>query len=107
VPIVTGDAALDHFVAPLVARHDECGQVAEAKAKRGERRHDDELQLFTHCTISGSLAIFAAIRRASSRGSSDVGDHSKSDLEVVLSFSHRGGDLLANHCNGQFRADGK
>ena len=25
----------------------------------------------------------------------------------VLSFSHRGGDLLANHCNGQFRADGK
>src|SRR5215472_16385132 len=53
VPIVTGDAALDHFAAPLVARHDEGGQVAEAKAKYGERRHDDELQPLTHCTSSG------------------------------------------------------
>ena len=32
VPIVAGDVALDHFVAPLVARHDKGGQVAEAKA---------------------------------------------------------------------------
>src|SRR6516164_4971584 len=32
-PIEAGDAALDHFVAPLVARHDEGGQVAAAEAK--------------------------------------------------------------------------
>jgi hypothetical protein len=31
LPIVVGDAALDHFVAPLVARHDEGGEVAAAK----------------------------------------------------------------------------
>jgi len=68
VPIVAGDAALDHLVAPLVARHDEGGQVAEAKAKRCERRHDDELQQVTHRTISGSFTISAAIRHASSQG---------------------------------------
>jgi hypothetical protein len=34
-------------LAPLVARHDEGGQVAEAKAKHGECRHDDELERLT------------------------------------------------------------
>ena len=31
VPVVAGDAALDHFVAPLIARHDEGSEVAAAK----------------------------------------------------------------------------
>jgi hypothetical protein len=43
VPVVAGDAALDLFVAPFVARHDEGREIAAAKAKRAERRHDDEL----------------------------------------------------------------
>jgi hypothetical protein len=43
-PIVAGDAALDHFVAPLIARHDERGEIAAAEAKRAERHHNDDLQ---------------------------------------------------------------
>ena len=63
------------------------------------------------CLLADQLRQFSNIRRDPlgliAPGSSDVGDHSKSDLEVVLSFSHRRRDLLANHCNGQSRADGK
>jgi len=44
LPIVAGDASLDHLVAPVVACHDESGQVATAEAQRGERRHDDEFR---------------------------------------------------------------
>jgi hypothetical protein len=36
--------ALDHFVAPLIARHDEGSEVAAAEAKRGERHHYKDLQ---------------------------------------------------------------
>src|SRR6516225_7628545 len=69
LPAVAGDAALDHFVAPAVA-DDEAGQVATAETKPAKGDHDDELQQLTHRTSSGSFAIFAAIRRASSRVSS-------------------------------------
>src|SRR6516162_4735296 len=64
LPAVAGDAALDHFVAPAVACDDEAGQVATAETKPAKGDHDDELQQLTHRTSSGSLAIFAAIRRA-------------------------------------------
>ena len=60
---------LDHF-APAVARDDEAGQVATAEAKRAESHHDNELQQLAHRSNSGSLAIFTAIRRASSLVSS-------------------------------------
>ena len=43
VPVVAGDMALDHFVAPLIARHDEGSEVAAAEAKRGERHHYKDL----------------------------------------------------------------
>jgi hypothetical protein len=43
-PVVAGDAALDHFVAPLIACHDEGSEVAAAEAKRAKCNHDDELQ---------------------------------------------------------------
>jgi hypothetical protein len=49
LPVVTGDTALDHFVAPAVACDDKGDQVATAEAKRAERCHDDELQQLTHC----------------------------------------------------------
>ena len=42
--MVVGDATLNHFVAPLIARYDEGGEVAAAEAKRAEPRHDNELQ---------------------------------------------------------------
>ncbi len=48
VPVVAGDAALDHFVAPFVACHDERGEITAAKAKRAKGPHDDELQQLTH-----------------------------------------------------------
>jgi hypothetical protein len=64
--IVAGDTALDHFIAPFVARHDERGENTAAKAKRAERYEDDELQPLTHRSNLASLAIFAVIRRASS-----------------------------------------
>jgi hypothetical protein len=38
LPVVAGDAALDHFVAPAVASDDEGGQVATGEAKPAERR---------------------------------------------------------------------
>jgi hypothetical protein len=44
VPVVAGDAALDHFVTPPIARHDERGEIAAAEAKRAERNHNDDLQ---------------------------------------------------------------
>src|SRR6516162_7615290 len=44
VPVVASDAPLDHFVAPLIARHDEGSEVAAAIAKRAERHHKDDLQ---------------------------------------------------------------
>jgi len=36
LPVVAGDPALDHFVPPLIARHDEGSKVAAAEAKRAE-----------------------------------------------------------------------
>ena len=75
VPVVAGETALDHFVAPAVARDDGGCQVPDAKAKRAKRHHNDDLQpqlahdasFRAFSTAPGSLAIFAAIRRASSR----------------------------------------
>jgi hypothetical protein len=49
----------------------------------------------------GNFAMFAAIRRASSRVSSLAADHR------YYGIVNRGGGSPANHCNGQFRADGK
>jgi hypothetical protein len=54
----------------VFACNDEAGEKAAAETKRAESHHDDELQWFTHRNSSGSLAMFAAIRRASSRVSS-------------------------------------
>jgi hypothetical protein len=44
LPVVAGDTALDHFVAPLVARHDEGSEIAAAEAERAERHYNKELQ---------------------------------------------------------------
>jgi hypothetical protein len=44
LPVVAGQTALDHFVAPLIARHDEGSDIAAAEAKRAERNHNDDLQ---------------------------------------------------------------
>ncbi len=44
MPIVPGDAALDHFVPPVIARQDEGGEIAAAEAKRAERDHNENLQ---------------------------------------------------------------
>src|SRR6266700_403408 len=51
VPVVAGDAALNHFVAPFVACHDERGEIAAAKAKRAKGYHDDELQQLAHHSV--------------------------------------------------------
>jgi hypothetical protein len=40
----TGDAALDHFVAPFIACDDERGEIAAAKTKPTKANHDDGLQ---------------------------------------------------------------
>jgi hypothetical protein len=60
LPVVAGDSALDHFVAEAVARNEEGDAVAAAKAKRAERRHDDELQQLTHRSSSGATPTPAA-----------------------------------------------
>ena len=44
LPIVASDAALDHFVAPFVARQDEANEIAAAKAKPAKGNHDNDLQ---------------------------------------------------------------
>src|SRR4029077_11421117 len=44
LPVVTGDTALDHFVAPPIAGHDEGSEIAAAEAKGAERNHNAELQ---------------------------------------------------------------
>ena len=44
LPVVAGDMALDHFVASLIARHDEGSEVAAAEAKRCERHHYKDLR---------------------------------------------------------------
>jgi hypothetical protein len=44
LPVVASDPALDHFVSPFVARHDERGEITAAEAKRAERDHNDDLQ---------------------------------------------------------------
>src|ERR1700720_2877704 len=43
LPVVASDAALDHFVAPFVAGHDERGEIAAAKTKPAKGNHDDHL----------------------------------------------------------------
>ena len=47
-PVVAGDTALDHFVAPPIACHDERGETAAAKTESAKGYHDDELQKLTH-----------------------------------------------------------
>ena len=47
-PVVAGDTALDHFVAPPIACHDERGETAAAKTENAKGYHDDELQKLTH-----------------------------------------------------------
>jgi hypothetical protein len=44
LPVVASGAALDHLVAPLIARHDEGSKIATAEANRAERDHDDDLR---------------------------------------------------------------
>ena len=44
LPVVAGDTALDHFVAPMVACDDEAGEVAAAEAKCPERNHNENLE---------------------------------------------------------------
>jgi hypothetical protein len=44
LPVVAGDTALNHFVPPLITRHDEGREVAAAEAKRAERNHNENLQ---------------------------------------------------------------
>ena len=44
LPVVASDTALDHFVAPLIARHDEGSEVAAAEAKGAESHHNENLQ---------------------------------------------------------------
>jgi hypothetical protein len=44
VPIVAGDAALDHFIAPLIACDDECGEIPAAEANGAESDHNENLQ---------------------------------------------------------------
>jgi hypothetical protein len=51
VPVVAGDAALDHFVTPPVPRHEEGSKVAAAEAKPTKGDHDDELQQLTHGSV--------------------------------------------------------
>ena len=41
--VVVCKTALNHVVAPLIARHDECNEVAAAEAKHAERGHKAEL----------------------------------------------------------------
>src|SRR5262249_1130867 len=60
--VVAGDTMLNHF-APAVACDDEAGQITTAEAKGAESRHDNELQQQLAHRSSGSLAMFAAIRR--------------------------------------------
>src|SRR4029077_19074277 len=55
LPVVAGDTALDHFIAPLIARHDERGEVAAAKAKPAKSDHDDDLQ--QHLGTSRALSM--------------------------------------------------
>jgi hypothetical protein len=63
--VVAGSTALDHFVAPILVRHDEGGEVAAAKAKRAERHHDDELQLLAHGPTPLKSSTAAGKRRES------------------------------------------
>src|SRR5215469_6470731 len=42
--VVASEAALDHFFAVSIARHDECKKAATAEAKHAERYHNDGLQ---------------------------------------------------------------
>ena len=44
LPVESSDLALDHFVAPFVACHDEGSEIAAAEAKRAKRHHNDDLQ---------------------------------------------------------------
>jgi dienelactone hydrolase len=41
LPVVAGDTAFDHFVAPPIARHDEGGEVAAAEAKGAEGQNNE------------------------------------------------------------------
>ena len=61
LPVVAGDSALDHFVAPAVACNNEGDQITTAEAKRSEAGHDHELQQITHCsagTLESGLGRF-------------------------------------------------
>jgi hypothetical protein len=80
--VVAGDTALNHFIAPFVARHDERGENTAAKAKRAERHEDDELQPLTHRSNLASLAIFAVIRRASSLLTNVAADRRPGSVEL-------------------------
>jgi hypothetical protein len=55
LPVIAGDTALDHFIAPLIARHNERGEIATAKAKRAKSYHDDDLQ--EHLGTSRALSM--------------------------------------------------
>jgi hypothetical protein len=43
LPVVAGDTALDHFVAPAVACDDEAREVSAAEANRAERNRNENL----------------------------------------------------------------
>ena len=44
LPVVASDTALDRFVAPVVACHDERDEIAAAEAKRAERNDNKYLK---------------------------------------------------------------
>jgi hypothetical protein len=52
LPIVAGDTAPYHFVAPVVAYHDERNEIAAAETNRAKACHDHELRYLTHRSVS-------------------------------------------------------
>jgi hypothetical protein len=83
LPVIAGDAALNHFIAPLIARHDEGSEVAGAEAERadvGSRIEDAEgytskgvgssiVAVRINCLPENTLAspVARGIRRISAR----------------------------------------
>jgi hypothetical protein len=58
VPVVTGDTALDHFVAPAVSLNNKRDAVAAAKADGPERHHNADLQQqLTHEEPSQAVGV--------------------------------------------------
>ncbi len=70
LPVIAGHTTLNHFIPPVIARHDQGSEVAAAEAKRAKRNHNENLQQLAHRpspyalpTSPDSLAMLAAILR--------------------------------------------